>query len=101
MYFVVFATDKSGTQDIRAANRPTHREYLRNPGRHPITVRVAGPTLAEDGVAMNGTLLIVEAASIDAVRAFVADDPYSRAGLFQSVEVRPWNWGLNNPPMQV
>jgi uncharacterized protein YciI len=101
MYFVVFATDKPGAQDIRAANRPTHRDYLHNPGKHRITVRVAGPTLAEDGVAMNGTLLIVEAADIDAVRAFVADDPYSRAGLFQSVEVRPWNWGLNNPPDRV
>jgi len=74
---------------------------LRNPGKHPITVRVAGPTLGEDGVGMNGTLLIVEAADIGAVRSFLADDPYSRAGLFQSVEVRPWNWGLNNPPARV
>lgn len=46
---------------------------------------------------MNGTLLVIQADSIDAVRAFVADDPYSRAGLFATVEIRPWRWGLGNP----
>jgi uncharacterized protein YciI len=98
MYFVVFATDRPGMQEVRAANRPPHREYLRNPGKHKVVVRVAGPTLAPDGETMNGMLLIVEAADAASVRAFLADDPYSRAGIFQSVEVRPWNWGLNNPP---
>jgi len=98
MYFVVFGTDKPGMADVRAANRPAHREYLRNPGRHPVTVRLGGPTLAEDNTTMNGTLLVVEADTIEQVRAFVADDPYSRAGIFQSLQIRPWNWGLNNPP---
>ena len=98
MYFVVFATDKPGVQELRETNRPAHREYLRNPGRHRVTVRIAGPTFSDDTSAMNGTMLIVEAENIDPVRAFVAEDPYSRAGLFQSVEIRLWNWGLNNPP---
>lgn len=47
---------------------------------------------------MNGTLLIVEADDIERVRAFVKDDPYSRAGLFASVDVRAWNCGLNVLP---
>ena len=101
MYFVVFATDKPGTESLRSETRPAHREYLRSPGKHAVTVRVAGPTLRDDAVTMNGSLLIVEAENLDAVRAFAADDPYSRAGLFQTVEIRPWTWGLNNPPSQV
>ena len=101
MYFVVFGTDKPAMETVRGATRPAHRDYLRNPGKHPVTVRVGGPTLRDDGVTMNGSLLIVEAENIEAVRAFAADDPYSRAGLFQSVEIRPWNWGLNNPPKDV
>lgn len=101
MYFVVFGTDKPGMQETRAATRATHREYLRSPDKHPVTVRAGGPTLSQDGASMNGTLLIVEADDIDQVRAFVADDPYSRAGIFASVEIRPWNWGLNNPPSAV
>ena len=98
MYFVIFGTDKPGMETVRTATRPAHRDYLRSPGKHAITVRVGGPTLRDDGATMNGTLLIVEAETIDAVRAFAADDPYSRAGLFQTIEIRPWNWGLNNPP---
>ena len=99
MYFVVFATDKPGTESVRNTTRPAHREYLRNPGKHAVTVRV-GPTLRDDAVTMNGSLLIVEAETLDAVRAFAEDDPYNRAGLFQTVEIRPWNWALNNPPSQ-
>lgn len=45
MYFVVFGTDKPGMQEVRASKRPTHRDYLRNPGRHPVTVRIVGPAL--------------------------------------------------------
>lgn len=97
MLFVVFATDKPGTGELRAATRERHRQYLRDPHSHALTVRLGGPTLAEAADAMNGTLLVVEADSIDVVRAFVAADPYVKAGLFASVEIRPWQWSLGNP----
>ena len=97
VYFAVFATDRPGTRELRAEMRERHRRYLRAPGGHDVVVRLGGPTLEETSGAMNGTLLVVEAASIDAVRAFVADDPYSQAGLFAAVEIRPWRWGLGNP----
>jgi len=96
-YFAVFATDRPGGAKLRAEIRETHRRYLRAPEGHVVAVRLGGPTLDESTGAMNGTLLVVEAADIAAVRAFVADDPYSRAGLFASVEIRPWCWGLGNP----
>ena len=97
MYFVVFGTDKPGLSEVRTANRPSHRAHLRNPGAHPVKVRVGGATLDESAETMNGTMLVVEAESIAAVRAFLADDPYSRAGLYATLEVRPWLWGLGNP----
>ncbi|MDT4886907.1 YCII-related domain protein [compost metagenome] len=49
---------------------------------------------------MNGSLLVVEAASLAEVQAFLDDDPYVRAGIFERVEIRPWNWGLGNPEMR-
>jgi uncharacterized protein YciI len=96
-YFAVFATDRPGATKLRAEVRETHRRYLRAPEGHAVAVRLGGPTLDESTGAMNGTLLVVEAVDIAAVRAFVADDPYSHAGLFASVEIRPWRWGLGNP----
>ena len=96
MYYVIFGTDKPDHLKIREAQRPAHRDYLRdNP--HPVKVHLGGPTLDPAGERMNGTMLVVEAESEAAVRAFLADDPYSRAGIFATLEVRPWAWGLGKP----
>jgi uncharacterized protein YciI len=43
---------------------------------------------------MNGTLLIVQAEDISAVRAFVDGDPYVAAGVYANIEIRPWRCGL-------
>lgn len=96
MYFVVFGTDRPGSAAVRAQNRPAHQAHLREHA-HPVKVLHGGPTLTDDGEAMNGTMLVIEADSLEAVQAFLADDPYSRAGLFESLLVRPWRWGLGTP----
>jgi uncharacterized protein len=46
---------------------------------------------------MNGSLIVIEAVSLDAAREIAAGDPYAKAGLFASVEIRPWVWTLNRP----
>ena len=81
---------------LRSESRERHRRYLLAPKGHDVVVRLGGPTLEEETGAMNGTLLVVEVASIDAVCAFVPDDAHGRAGLFAAVEIRPWRWGLGN-----
>lgn len=95
-YFAVFATDKPGMGAVRAELRPGHRTRLRDHD-HPVTVVIGGPTLDDTTGAMNGTLLVIEAADIAQVRAFMAGDPYVEAGLFESLVIRPFNWGLNPP----
>jgi uncharacterized protein YciI len=97
MYFAVWATDREGTQEKRLAVRDAHRARLREPGSHRVKVILGGPTLTESSAAMNGSLLVIEADDIEAVRCFVAEDPYQLAGVYASVEVRPWNWGLGQP----
>ncbi|MDE2093220.1 MAG: YciI family protein [Burkholderiales bacterium] len=101
MYFVVWATDHDGTQSARLAVRDAHRARLRSPGPHPIVVVAGGPTLNESDSAMNGSLLVIEADDIEAVRRFVADDPYQVAGVYENVEIRPWQWGLGAPKQLV
>lgn len=94
-YFCVYALDKDGAGDARAARRPAHRERLRVHD-HPVCVRIGGPLLDTAG-AMIGTLLIVEAEDIDDVRRFVDGDPYSEAGVYAAVDIRPFHWGLGLP----
>lgn len=94
MKFVVFATDKPGSIELRERTRPDHRRHLRDCEAHAVRVVLAGPILEASGEQMNGTLLIVEADTIDAVTVFVAADPYSKAGLFARVDIRPWKCTL-------
>jgi uncharacterized protein YciI len=96
MYFAVIARDKAGQAALRIRLRPEHRAWLRAPGEHPIVVRLGGPLLGLDGQ-MDGTLLVVEAQSIEVVHAFLADDPYCRNQMFEHLEVREWQWSLGQP----
>ena len=93
MLFAILCNDKPDHLQLRLDTRPTHLDYLTNLGER---LKFAGPFLDDDGKA-NGSLIVVEADHMDAARAIAARDPYALAGLFETVEVRPWNWAINNP----
>jgi uncharacterized protein len=94
MQFVVWATDADDALAVRQRVREQHRARLRHPAPHNVQVLMAGPTLDESNNTMNGTLLVVEAHSAEAVRAFVQGDPYQRHGVYRDVQIRPWRCGL-------
>jgi uncharacterized protein YciI len=87
MHFVISCVDKAGSGQVRADNRAAHLDYL---NRNTDKILAAGPTLSEDGAAMNGSVLILEFADRAEAEAFAAGDPYAQAGLFESVTIRPW-----------
>lgn len=87
MHYVISCTDKPDHLDVRLANRPAHVAYV---GEHVAHVKLAGPYLSEDGDTMVGSMLIVDFDSREAVERFAANDPYNRAGVFESVTIRPW-----------
>ena len=97
MYYAVWATDQPGVLAVRQQVREAHRARLRDPGEHPVQVVAGGPTLDEGDAGMNGSLLVIRADSIDAVRRYLAEDPYVLVGVYAHVEVRPWQWGLGQP----
>jgi uncharacterized protein len=85
--FLLLCTDRPGARDLRAATRPAHLAYLED---HASQVKLGGPWLDEDDGGPNGSMLLLEADDIAAARAFAAADPYGKAGLFETVDVRPW-----------
>ena len=91
MLFAIICTDKPGSLDLRLATRPAHLAYLET-----VTVKGAGPFLDAAGNP-NGSLVIIEANDLAAAQAIAADDPYAKAGLFASVDIRPWKWLIKNP----
>jgi uncharacterized protein YciI len=94
MLYAVICNDKPNSLAIRKANRPQHVEYLQSLGD---TLVLAGPFTEADGTTMNGSLIVVEAASLEAARAIAAGDPFAKVSLFAEVEIRPWLWTMNAP----
>lgn len=94
MLFLVHTWDRPGALDVRLANREAHIAWLKAAGA---TVKAAGPWL-DDAGEMAGSLLIVEAGDRAALDAWLAQDPYAAAGLFETVEVAPYRWVFNPPP---
>lgn len=88
MLFFIRYTDKPGAAAIRAANRQAHLDYVI--GRYGEATKLAGPTLAADGETMEGSVLILDLPDRAAAEVFVAEDPYTRAGLFESTVIRPF-----------
>jgi uncharacterized protein YciI len=87
MLYVLFCEDQPDAEDLRLANREHHLAWV---GTRSDQIRLAGPMLSDDGEHMLGSMFILEADSIDAVRTFNADDPYTLAGLWGNVVVHPF-----------
>ena len=85
MRVALICIDKPGTLQLRLDNRPAHVEHLKSSG----VVELAGPFMDEAGN-MTGSLIVLEVPDLDAARAWAAADPYAKAGLFHSVDIREW-----------
>jgi uncharacterized protein YciI len=90
MLFVVTAIDKENALALRLATREAHFAYARETG----VIRLGGPFLSSKDE-MAGSLIIFEAADLEAAKAWHANDPYVKAGLFARSEVRPWKMTFN------
>ena len=82
--FAVHCLDKADALQVRLGAREAHLAYVRE---RIDQVKLAGP-LIDDAGEMAGSLLILEVADKAAAEAFNASDPYTLAGLWQSVDVR-------------
>ena len=83
--FVITWLDKPDGLALRLATRADHLAYVASAG----VVRLAGPFL-NDKAEPIGSMMIVEVESEAAAQAFNEADPYNKAGLFPSVDIRPW-----------
>ena len=83
--YAVICIDKPGSLALRVANRDAHLAYIAQTG----VVVQAGPFLGDDE-GMIGSLLILDVADRAAAADWGANDPYFKAGLFESVQIHRW-----------
>ena len=77
MIYVFRLLDKPDAAALRQRLRPEHKAYL---GAVAERIAFAGPLTHDDGVTMIGSLLAIDFDSRDAAHAWLADEPFTRAG---------------------
>lgn len=98
MYYSVYAKDNENSLQARRGARAAHLkrlEALLDQGR----LLAAGPHPAIDSEApgaagFSGSLIIAEFDSLEEARAWADADPYFAAGVYASVEVKPFKKAL-------
>ncbi len=86
--WVIACLDKPGTGALRDEHYAAHRKYLEAFADHLIG---HGPILADDRDDEIGHAFFVELADRDTAETFIAEEPFARAGIYQSVKVLRWS----------
>lgn len=84
MIFTFILLDKPGQGELRQRVRPEHKAYLAAVADR---IAFAGPLVHDDGQTMLGSLLAIDFPDRDAAHAWLAAEPFTRAGLYASVTV--------------
>jgi uncharacterized protein YciI len=95
MWYVIYSRDCDGSLQARLDARPAHIariESLLEEGR----LLLAGPRPAIDApvpgpAGFLGSLIVARFDSLDEAREWADTDPYVAAGVYESVEVSPFN----------
>jgi uncharacterized protein YciI len=101
MIYTFFMIDKPGAAQLRLQLRPAHKAYLAHAADR---IAFAGPLVADDGVTMIGSLLAIEFAFREDAHAWLADEPFTRAGVYASSSVHAfrnlWPQKAGFPPAE-
>lgn len=87
MIFAFHLIDRPDAGDLRQRVRPEHKVYLAAVADR---IAFAGPLTEDDGKTMIGSLLVIDFEDRAAAMRWAAQEPFTQAGLYQSVSVLPF-----------
>ncbi|MEM7023143.1 MAG: YciI family protein [Pseudomonadota bacterium] len=93
MPYVIITKDKPDSLALRNQVRPVHLEYL-VANQHLLLA--AGAQTEDDGSGGSGGVIILDTEDRDTAEKFIADDPFTKAGLFENVQVSRWRKAFFN-----
>ena len=88
MIFAILLMDRPGTAELRIQVRPEHRAYL---GMQAERMAFAGPLASEDGKTTVGSLLAMDFPSKADVEAWLKDEPFTKAGVYEAPIIHVFN----------
>jgi len=85
MHFTVYCLDHPGMLQRRLEHYEAHKAYLQ---AAPVKTLISGPLVESDGKTMIGSFFLYETDHIDVLQRFVDGDPFNKAGIWRTVDVR-------------
>lgn len=87
MPYMIYSVDKSDSQSIRDTHRTAHYAFLE--ARQHLLISSGG--LQDDaGQRFIGSVILLDVDTREQAQAFVDEDPFTRAGLAQTVVIERW-----------
>ena len=88
--YLIHALDRPDAGGLRDELRAEHEAYQASVSDLYIT---RGPLLSDDGARQIGSLMIIDVPDLDAARTFWENEPFTKGGLFETVEFFGWRFG--------
>lgn len=94
MLYAIISQDVENSLDKRLSVRPEHIKRL-NDLKEQGRLTLAGPHPAIDNIepgpaGFSGSLVVAEFSSLEEAQAWADDDPYIKAGVYDTVTVKPF-----------
>ena len=88
MHWLIKCRSKPNSDDLRLATIDAHRRFL--DGYSEVTW-YSGPIFSDDNRNAIGSLRLIEFPDRAAAFAYINSDPYTRAGLFEAINIERWD----------
>lgn len=92
MHWLIKCRSKPDTDALRLATIDAHRRFLDG---YPEVTWYSGPIFTDDNKNAIGSLRLIEFPDRGAATAYIHSDPYTRAGIFESIMVERWKPALD------
>ena len=92
MYWLIKCRSKPDTDALRLATIDAHRSFL--DGYSEVTW-YSGPIFTDDNKNAIGSLRLIEFPDRDAAQTYIDADPYTKAGIFESISIERWLPGMD------
>jgi uncharacterized protein len=91
--YVIITKDKPNALALRNEVRAVHIDYL-TANQHRLLA--AGAQIEDDGSGGSGGVIIVDTDDRKEAEEFIANDPFTKAGLFSDIKVTRWRKAFFN-----
>lgn len=93
MPYAIITQDKPNSLELRNSVRAEHLDYL-IANQHKLLA--GGAVLNDDGSGGHGGIIIVDTDDRAEAETFIANDPFTKAGLFEKITVSRWRKAFFN-----